>query len=42
MTAVECPECGASGTVSENPILEDTYECSRCIIGFTGDGEVLD
>lgn len=36
----ECPECGSSGSVSENPVLEDEYECSTCLIAFNEDGEV--
>lgn len=39
---MECPECGNSGMVSENPILEDSYECEQCMIAFNSDGEVTD
>jgi hypothetical protein len=38
----ECPRCENSGMTAANPILEDTYECSTCLIAFTADGEVLD
>lgn len=34
----ECPECGNEGY--ENPVLEDEFECSRCVIAFNADGEV--
>ncbi len=36
----ECPKCGQQG--SENPVLDDVYECHRCIIAFNADGEVLE
>ncbi len=34
----ECPQCGNQG--HENPVLDDWYECSRCVIAFSADGEV--
>ena len=34
----ECPRCGAEGI--QNPILDDWYECNRCLISFSADGEV--
>lgn len=34
----ECPRCGTQG--SENPVLDDWYECHRCVIAFSADGEV--
>jgi len=36
----ECPECDQQG--SENPVLDDVYECHRCILAFNADGEVLE
>ena len=36
----ECPECGSQG--SENPVLEDWYECNNCVIAFSADGRVSD
>lgn len=36
----ECPRCGSEG--AQNPILEDWYECPRCVISFSADGEVDD
>lgn len=34
----ECPRCGSEGI--QNPILDDWYECNRCLIAFSADGEV--
>jgi len=34
----ECPRCGAQG--AQNPVLNDWYECSTCVIAFSADGEV--
>jgi ribosomal protein L37AE/L43A len=34
----ECPQCGREGI--ENPVLDDWYECNRCVIAFSADGEV--
>lgn len=36
----ECPRCGQEGI--QNPILDDWYECNRCVISFNVDGEVED
>jgi len=36
--ANECPQCGTEGI--ENPVLDDEYECSRCVIAFNSEGEV--
>jgi hypothetical protein len=35
----ECPECGNEG--HENPIIDDAYECSRCVIQYKSNGEVI-
>jgi DNA-directed RNA polymerase subunit RPC12/RpoP len=37
----ECPECGSTSTTSANPVIEDNYECSTCLIAFNSKGEVL-
>jgi hypothetical protein len=38
----ECPRCESSGMTAENPVLDDTYECSDCQIAFNAEGEVLE
>jgi len=35
---IMCPRCGAQG--AQNPVLDDWYECSGCVIAFSADGEV--
>jgi len=34
----ECPQCGSVG--AQNPVLDDWYECNRCVIAFSADGEI--